>query len=91
MRCQVSPLVSVSNTLQELNKQYEAKSVKCNELRTKLKECKAALSARSRELEVATKMLQKVAHEKKHLQVLDRIAAAGTSLAECNKEAVCSK
>ena len=55
--------------LQELNKQYEAKTQKCTDLRNKLKECKAALSARSRELEVATKMLQKVADEKKHLQV----------------------
>eukprot|EP00775_Hariotina_reticulata_P001847 gene1847-2180_t len=53
---------------QELIKHYDAKDQKCNELREKLKQAKASLAAKERELEVSQKLLQKLGAERTELR-----------------------
>jgi len=55
--------------LQELAKHYEAKNEKCIELREKLKQAKATLAAKERELELSQKLLQKLGAERTQLRV----------------------
>jgi hypothetical protein len=58
-----------SPALQELSKQYQAKDAKCDDLRRKLRDAKAALAARSREVEMAQRMLVKAGEDRAALQV----------------------